>query len=281
MGKVNLLDYRKEVYSSIGNDGIIDFIFDKIGIDKSTFVEFGAWDGVKNSNCRNLFEKGWKGIFIESDKDKYKNLKNNYKDSDRVKYINRSINLKGENLFDNIVGPYIEENIDFCSIDIDGLDLEVFETFEKCLPIVVCIEGGQMLSPYNKRVKKNISKKNIQQSLWVMVNSFEQKGYKVLCSYQDTFFVKKEFYNLFDVSNNILTLYFNGLRSIPRRMPFIQKYVNKVGLKNEIVDYILKKSNYRGYGWDKRKIWVREQSDYINELINEKEKIEKRKYEKN
>ena len=281
MSKINLLNYKKEVYSSIGNDGIIDFIFDKIGKNKRTFVEFGAWDGVKNSNCRNLFENGWSGIFIEVDRNKYKNLKKNYRDSDRVKCINRSIALKGENLFDNIVGPYIKESIDFCSIDIDGLDLEVFETFEKYLPIVVCIEGGQMLSPYHKRINKNISKKNIQQSLYVMVNSFEQKGYKILCSYQDTFFIKKEFYNLFDVSDDILTLYFNGLRSIPRRMPFIQKYVNKVGLKNEIVDYILKKSNYRRYGWDKRKIWIREQLDCINELINEKEKIEKREYEKN
>ena len=69
-----------------------------------------------------------------------------------------------------------KNNIDFCSIDIDGLDLEIFETFKKFMPSVVCIEGGQMLHPYHKRVERNIAKRNIQQSLKVMVASFEKKG---------------------------------------------------------------------------------------------------------
>jgi hypothetical protein len=280
----NLLNYRERKHSKIGNDGIIEFIFKKLGIDNGTFVEFGAWDGVYNSNCRTLFEKGWNGVFIEPDDERYRGLKENYKMSSNVYCSSEKVTYRADKagkLFDDIVNPYLKgKNIDFCAIDIDGLDLEVFETFEKYLPVVVCIEGGMMLHPYHIRIKKSLAKKLIQQSLSVMVNSFEKKGYKLLCSYQDCFFIKEEYYHLFPVSENLLTLYFDGLRALPERIPFVQKYLSKVGLNNEISDYILKGSNYKKYGWKNRKVWSSEQIKIINKLINKREKIEKNKYEK-
>lgn len=276
---INLLDYRENRYSTIGNDGIIKYIFDRLDIKEGIFVEFGAWDGVKNSNCRGLFEDGWQGIFIENDKDKYEELKNNYKEyTSKITCLNEKIGNSGKQLFDEIVDPVLNgKNIDFCSIDIDGLDLEVFETIEKYLPIVVCIEGGQMLHPFAKRVKKKIAKRNIQQSLNVMVESFEDKGYKILCSYQDSFFIKKDFYDLFLVSKDILTLYFDGLRAISKRMPFVQQRVGRVGIKNRIVDYVLKRSKYNSYGWSKRKLWAKEMPGTILRVIDEVENIERRK----
>ncbi len=135
-----------------------------------------------------------------------------------------------------------------------------------------------MLHPYHERVRRRIAKYNIQQSLKTMVDSFQDRGYKILCTYQDSYFVKKEFYHLFDVSDDLLTLYFDGLRSISRRMPFIQEYVGKVGLNNSIVDHILEKSNYGKYGWDNRKVWAFQQSATINKEIGELEQIEKEKF---
>lgn len=271
----NLLKYRKGKYSSIGNDGIIEYILKKANIKNGIFVEVGAWDGIKNSNCRKLFDEGWKGIFIESDSEKYKDLKKNYEEHEKIICINEKIDNREEKLFDNIVNKHLKgKNIDFCSIDIDGLDLEVFETFERYLPIIVCIEGGMMLHPFYKRVKRKVAKRNIQQSLNIINRVFEDKGYKILCSYQDSFFIKKEFYHLFNVSLDLLTLYFNGLRAIPGRLPFVQKFMSKVGLKNNIVDYILKKSDYERYKWIQRKRWVIDKKDIINKLINKIEKIE-------
>ncbi len=239
-------------------------------ITNGFFVEFGAWDGIKNSNCKGLYDKGWQGIFIESDETKYEELKNNYSLAiPSVTCLCKKIGNSGEQLFDNIVGPVLGDgDIDFCSIDIDGKDLEIFETFSKHLPTVIVIEGGQMLHPFRKKVPGSVAKKNIQQSLKVMVESFEKKGYKILCSYQDCFFVKKEFYHLFDVSSDLLTLYFDGLRSIYRRMPFIQKYGKRAGVRNKIVDYILEKSMYKQYGWKGRKKWAGDKSEIILKLID-------------
>jgi len=280
---INLLDYRKRIYSRIGNDGIVKFILDTLGIEKGIFVEFGAWDGIWNSNCRGLFEKGWEGIFIEPHDKRYKKMKKTYRDKDRITCIRSKIKCQGDQTFDNIVDPYLKgKQIDFCSIDIDGLDLEIFETFKKYLPTVVCIEGGQVLHPFHKRVSKDISCKDIGQSLSVSVNSFEKRGYKILCSYQDCFFVKKEFYNYFNVSDDILILYFNGLRARPLSIASLQRHLTKVALKNGIADYILSKSKYNTcYGWKKRKEWVNIEISNILKYINKAEVNERKKYEKN
>jgi len=270
MKKINLLDYKKRVYSVPGNDGIIEYIFKKLRINNGIFVEFGAWDGIKNSNCRKLLEEGWNGIFIESNISKYNNLVNNYKKYKHIYCCNNFVGFEGSAKFDNIVDPYLNgKQIDFCSIDIDGLDLEVFETFEKYLPTVVCIEGGQMLEPNHERVPKSISKNNIQQSLYVIDQSFKNKGYRLLCSYQDSFFVKEKYFNLFDVSQKIEDIYLDGLESHHRRLPWILKTIKTCGLRNKIVKEILKRSNYDKYGYDKRKEWSVKEKSLVKEIIKE------------
>jgi len=159
---MNLLDYREDKYSTTGNDGIIEKIFKTIGVTEGFFVEFGAWDGIVGSNCRKLYEEGWKGIFIEADNNRYNSLVANYKNAFHISCVNSFVDSQN-NLFDNIVSEYINDcQIDFCSIDIDGLDVEVFKTFNRHLPKVICIEGGQMLSPGHEEIPNNKAKKNIQ-----------------------------------------------------------------------------------------------------------------------
>ena len=58
---MNLLEYRSNVYTSIGNDGIIEKIFNITGF-KKRFLEFGAWDGIHGCNSRKLVMEGWTGI---------------------------------------------------------------------------------------------------------------------------------------------------------------------------------------------------------------------------
>ena len=279
---MNLLEHRKSKYSSIGNDGIIEHIFKILGKSSGFFVEFGAWDGIKGSNCRKLWEEGWKGIFIEGDQNKYLQLVKNYKPDSLnwpwydkkyvfkdVVCINEYVDLD-KNKFDNLVKDHIPSSgIDFCSIDIDGLDVEIFETFQNFYPSVICIEGGQMLHPFHERIEKKKAKNNIQQSLSVMVDTFSKKGYRLLCTYQDSFFIKEELYDDFEISENLMELYFNGLAAHARRIPWIQMKLSQVGLKNSIVDKILDSTNYSSYNYSHRKRWIQEQNDLILEKILE------------
>lgn len=263
---MNLLDFRFDKYSSSGNDGIIQKIFELLEIRQGFFVEFGAWDGIKGSNCRKLYEEGWSGIFIEADHGKFQELFNNYRSEERVLCIENHVGIE-RCRFDNVVGGCIEGEMDFCSIDIDGLDVEVFETFERYLPKVVCIEGGQMLEPYCERVPKEIAQNNIQQSLFVMRQVFEIKGYVLLCSYQDSFFVKKEFQSKFNVSDDLLDLYLDGLKALSRRIPWICKVLKENKQSNSLLDRILINCDFQSFGYDKRKQWAIENKNIIDSEI--------------
>lgn len=252
---MNLLQFRYDKYTTTGNDGIIEKILNILNIENGFFVEFGAWDGVKGSNCRKLYEEGWSGIFIEPVRDRFADLKRNYKDDSNIICINSTVE-RNKNRFDDLVRPHVKNRIDFCSIDIDGLDLEIFETFNDFLPEIVCIEGGQMLSPNHERVSEQKASDNIQQSLKVMCDSFKEKGYEPICSQQDTFFVKEKYIHLFDTPREIMILYLDGLVSHHRRMPWIQYILKRNGLKNKVINYILQKSNYQKYGYNRRKEWA-------------------------
>ena len=76
----SLLKYYKNIFSQSGEDGIIKEILKELKIEKGTFIEFGAWNGIKFSNCFNLLRKGWRGIYIENNKDKFKELVENTKE---------------------------------------------------------------------------------------------------------------------------------------------------------------------------------------------------------
>tara|TARA_R110000765_G_scaffold242123_1_gene344774 strand:+ start:25 stop:876 length:852 start_codon:yes stop_codon:yes gene_type:complete len=248
------------------NQHLIDIIFKRMDIQNGLCVEFGAWDGIHNSNTKKLIDSGWYSVQIEPEYSRYVRLEQNYRKNSKVFCINKYIDTK-DNLFDNIIK--IDRNIDFCSIDIDGLDLDVFETFEKNLPKVVCIEGGQMLIPDHKRIPADISKNNIQQSLSVFNEVFNKKGYKLICSYQDSFFVKEEYYDLFNVSENLLDLYLDGLEALPR-FPWIKQKLDQNNLYNEIVESVVEKCTKIDPSADlnTKSLWVDNNFSLIQKILN-------------
>ena len=265
MRLMNLLKFRRDKYSSTGNDGIIEYIFKTLGVRNGVFVEFGAWDGIVGSNCRKLFEEGWSGVFIEADKGRFADLARNYKNTNVV-CINALVGSGGS--FDEIVGKHVQ-HIDFCSIDVDGLDLEIFETFREYMPDVVCIEGGQMLHPDHPEIPRGKAKNNIQQSLGVMAAAFAAKGYRPICSYQDTFFVKDVFYGKFDVPAKLIDLYLDGLVAHARRIPWIVKKLKANKLSNPILSEIQKRAKFQQYKYPRRKEWAKAEINRIKRVVEE------------
>jgi hypothetical protein len=176
-------------------------------------VEFGAWDGIYLSNCRYLFEKGWRGVFIEADVCKYRELENNYKTANRVicinEFVSSQISSKRGLKFDDIADLYFPtEEIDFLSIDVDGLDYNIFQSIER-KPKVVCIEGGFAWHPdFHERVPDFIAKRNLQQPLAVMIELGRSKGYIPVCFNQNTIFVLIEYAHFFcNIQNDAVSLW--------------------------------------------------------------------------
>ena len=141
--------------------------------------------------------------------------------------------------FDHLIEPFVGPTIDFCSIDIDGPDLEVFESFAERRPDVVCIEGGQMLPPRHPRLAPEIARHNLQQSLGTMVAAFAARGYALIAAHQDAFFVKRELAGPFAVCDDIDAAYLRGVRHHPRRVPWIRRTLAELGLCNPLLDRII------------------------------------------
>ena len=223
------------------NDPITKYILEKLNIKNGFFIEFGAWNGKHNSNTKFLADDGWNGLYIEADIEKFNKLKKNY----------RNTNIICENIFidtnknklDYLIKKYNIKKIDYLSIDIDGNDIKVFDSINSVLPTLVSIEASQNLYPMQKNyVDDNISLNNIHQSLHIYNQVFEKKGYKILVMNQDAFFIKKEFYHLFDVPNNLIQLYLNGLKLLPKVL-WVYKNIEKYKFKNKIIEYIISKTN--------------------------------------
>jgi len=263
----NLLDHRRNKYSQAGQDGIIEHIFNVLGLKKGHFVEFGASDGIYLSNCRKLFEEGWVGVFIEADRKKFSELQKNYNFENHITCINKRVKIHGPHSFDKIMADYAPKMpVTFLSIDVDGIDLEIFESIEKYLPIVACLEGGKGAHPFDPRMPAYFID-NVGQSIKVINEVAKKKGYEILCAFQDTFLIQEEYFSYFKVNEDLFQLYLNGYRS--QEYTHIPMYAQRLKIlhrKNKILDYILAKTDYCTY--KTAEDWAKENEQKIFDLLN-------------
>src|SRR5262249_584708 len=190
VSKESLLFHYGNIHSQVGQDGILAEIFRRVGIAYGTFVEFGAWDGVYMSNSRWLFEKGWNGVFIEADFGRFKRLEANYAGTE-VHCANAIVGTKaGSRLADLL--PVDPNTVTFVSIDVDGIDLEIFENLG-FKPPVVLMEGGFHFGPeVTQRIPVEEAARNLQQPISVICKSAETLNYVPVCFYQDVYLVRED-----------------------------------------------------------------------------------------
>lgn len=201
-------DYAMNVYSQFGEDGIIQQIFKTIGVRSKKCIEFGAWDGYNLSNTANLWTKGWQGILIEGDIEKYNELSRNASKYPCV-CINAWVGYEGSSTLDSILMTHnLISDVDFLSIDIDGEDYYVFESLQLIKPRVISCEYNPTIPPWFDLVPAK-NNKRFGVSAWSLMKLAERKGYKLI-SMTDTncFFVAvEEFYHFSDYDTSFENLY--------------------------------------------------------------------------
>jgi FkbM family methyltransferase len=201
----DLTKFNYNKYSQRGHDGIIKKIMNELNIKKGFFIEFGAWDGIYLSNCRNLYEEGWDGCFIEANYDKYNILVNNYKESNII-CLNKFVyptDKEGDTL-DKLYDEYMNNiDVDLLSIDIDGRDYEILENL-KLKPKLIIIEGGFAFHPCLKiKIPYKEASNNIQQPIFTTIKLGEEKGYIPICFNQDLFLLRKDLFVKYNYFKNI------------------------------------------------------------------------------
>jgi hypothetical protein len=217
----SLLRHAKNVFSQCGDDGILEAIFERLGIRTGYFIEFGAWDGIYLSNSRLLFCQGWSGGFIEADASRFTELQLNYRDFPQIRCVNEMVatgaagsdssSSTGRSLDQIWRSELGSRHVDFLSIDIDGLDYRILETLEM-RPTVVCIEGGFAWHPeFTKKVPDSVAARNLQQPLSVLIDIARRKGYVPVCFNQNTFLVDQKWRDRFlDTPHDAKTLWMDA-----------------------------------------------------------------------
>jgi hypothetical protein len=203
-GEVRTFDkYRKDIRSQNGEDGVTLEILKRLKIDKGWFCEFGAWDGKHLSNSYFLISKGWKGVYIEGDKNKYSELVKNVKGFKNIIYhICVYVTAKGKNSLDNILAnTSLPNDFEILSIDIDGDDYFVWKNLKKYKPKIVIIEVN---SGYSPNIEITSTKNNKGTSFFSMVQLGKRKGYLPVYHTGNIFFVRKDYVNNLGLTENEL-----------------------------------------------------------------------------
>lgn len=183
-----LFEYRQAGYSQSGEEGILLRIMDVLGKKSGLCCEFGAWDGIHLSNTRRLMELGWRGLMIEADATRFGDLLRTYPEGSNAKSVCAFVD-DGENSLAKIAERAgINDRFDLVSIDIDGLDFEIFSSlaqFQKP-PLVVIVEVHTCHKPTDtKPVPRDIAVQGCGQPLGLFEKSGREMGYR-LVSYVGT-----------------------------------------------------------------------------------------------
>lgn len=187
----DLLKFAANTYSQNGEDGIITEIFSRCGISCGTCCEFGAWDGVHLSNCKALIERGWKALMIEGDCNRFLELKETFSGNSRVTCINAFVDTARSSL-DAICEANGFSELDFLSIDIDGLDFDICTSLHM-RPKVICVEINCGHHPFETRqIEREIASGNVGQPFGVFVDWASERGYQLLCFTGNAFFIRQD-----------------------------------------------------------------------------------------
>lgn len=143
-----------KVYSQCDEDGIIQEIFDRLGIKQGRFCEIGVANGLE-CNSLYLIHKGWRGWWIEGDPNQREPIQNKFEPLLKNARLKLHVDfVTAENINSLFAKCELDnQELDFISIDIDGNDIYVMAAMNS-YPKVICIE-------YNAKFPPPISKKPV------------------------------------------------------------------------------------------------------------------------
>lgn len=202
----NLSEVEFQVFSQWGDDGIIQFLINKLEIPHHTFIEFGV-ENYKESNTRFLvINDNWTGLVIDGSDDNINYIKS---DSLSWAYELHAISsfITAENI-NQLISQFLKHGYDkeigILSIDIDGNDYWVWKAIEVIDPVIVIVEYNSLLGadksltiPYDPNFIRN-TKYNLMYwgvSIPALCNLANEKGYAFIgCNSagNNAYFVRRE-----------------------------------------------------------------------------------------
>lgn len=136
-----IADAEFKVFSQFGDDGIIQYLVQQIGIphDRQTFIEFGVQDYQESNTRFLLMNDNWRGLILDGDQ---ANMDKAIQGSDYWRHDLTAVAafIDRDNVNDLFVSHGFSGEIGLLSIDIDGNDYWVWERIEAVNPMIVVAE---------------------------------------------------------------------------------------------------------------------------------------------
>ena len=115
-----------KVYSQADEDGIVEEITRRIGIDRGHFIEIGCGDGREN-NSHYLLLKGWRGIWVDGDPDNIAAIRAALPLDGRLRLVEQMVTRDNVTAIPTAAGSPDFGALDLLSVDVDGNDLAIAE----------------------------------------------------------------------------------------------------------------------------------------------------------
>ena len=159
-----LMRYENQVFSRHGQDGIIDEIFRRVGVDSKVFVEIGCGDGLEN-NTTNLLRSGWRGFWFDGSKARIAAVPDQFAEPLRQGTLKaRQAFFEAENVVAILESAGVPREFDLLSLDIDRNTYYVWEAMAAYRPRVAVIEYNAKALPsrdwkvdYDRRKSWNLT----------------------------------------------------------------------------------------------------------------------------
>lgn len=231
-------DIEFKIFSQFGDDGIIQFLIDKLEIDYEyqNFIEFGVEDYSEANTKFLLLNNNWSGLILDSS---HQNIQNIKKKNFFWKFdieANECF-VKKENINSIISNSNMsKKKIGLLSIDIDGNDYWVWKEINVIDPLIVIVEYNSTFGfekkvtiPYQQdfqRSKAHHSNLYWGASIEALKFLAVKKGYTFLTTNSagnNAYFIKKNLFNKIklDIKKNIFQSKFRESRDKIGRKTFI------------------------------------------------------------
>jgi hypothetical protein len=209
--KRNLWDYECKVYSQWGEDGILDFLFDTLSIDKPCILEFGVGDF---SECNSRFSAEYRNanlFLVDSRQDLFPSVKSS------SLFWKSIIEVRNSWITPTSARELLSEaskalgRIDCVSLDIDGNDYWVLKDLDLSQVSIIVVEynpvfGSDLAVTVPRddefdRTRAHHSNLYYGASLMAWIKLFDTKGFVFLGSNRvgnNAFFVSRKYSDLFN-----------------------------------------------------------------------------------
>lgn len=197
--------FRRTVTSQLGEDGILEKVFETIGVSKGYAVELAAGDGVRFSNCWTLWEQsGWRALLVDREPANLGAIRSLAASRPQLASADATAYPQGFLDLDRIMADAdCPRSYDLLSLDVWGNEWAVWDAHALFRPKVVCVGFNPSFSNTDYYVQAQSTEVRHGSSLLAHVMLGKRKGYELVAATRwNAIFVSAEFFPLFNISDN-------------------------------------------------------------------------------